>query len=145
MVERLALDEFEDEAGCALMLPELVDRHDVRVRQLRGRGGVTLEQLRKPRTLGFTSGFRQLQGLEGDPPAALRIPGHEHLPHAPGAQRPDHLEMPRHDLTRPQQAPLARTLRGVGGELQRLRKREPRPAGHRSLEFDALTHTDWAL
>ena len=81
--KRLPLEQFHDCVAKFLVLTEIVDREDVRVRQ-RGHGpGLALEPRQRIRIVGHP--FRQ--HLDGDRPLETRVPRPVHLSHSARAER----------------------------------------------------------
>ncbi len=83
--ERLAFEKLHHEEGGAVLLPDVEQRADVGVIQLRDRARLALEPLAELRSGGDLRGQR----LDGDAAIEPRVAGLVDLAHAAGAQRAD--------------------------------------------------------
>jgi len=92
-VQRLALEQLEDEVRAALGGAGVVERDDVRMRELRDRLRLLLQPLLAEHHLGVPP---RAHRLERDAPPELAVLRLEHEAEAPPADLADELEPPDH-------------------------------------------------
>ena len=87
VAKRLALEQLRDRVGHAILIPHIVNRQNVRVRQRRHRPGLALEARER---VGIC-GHRLRQDLDRDVAVEPGVPRAVHLSHSARAERSENL------------------------------------------------------